>query len=119
MDVNYADPSQTHVGFAGPIPEGSYRLPLTEGMTFDKTGAADGAGWGEGGWRLEKTVWGKLTQERSGFYLHEDGGNPGTAGCVGLDQEGLLAIRGILTQAQQHGAQQVSLQVDYSDWNAR
>ncbi len=87
-NVDYRAPEYQNVKDAGPIPEGTYSLMLTATMNYDKSASGgDGAGWGDGGWRLQESFWGKLDNivgGRQRFFLHHDGGNPGTAGCIGL-----------------------------------
>ena len=93
--VDYTTPRYQDLEGVGPIPAGDYYVDFTRGAPFEKT-PDDGAGWGVGGWRLRPTSrtarwleridggWWDLPGVRSGFFLHNDGGNDGTAGCVGV-----------------------------------
>jgi len=78
-DIDYTLPKHQDVRFAGPIPEATYYLNLSDKMIFQKKGG----GWGVGGWILQETFFNKFFG-RDGFFLHHDGGTPGTAGCIGV-----------------------------------
>lgn len=123
--VDYTDPKYQDIPGAGPIPEGSFALPLRPGMPFDKT-EEDGAGWGVGAWRLESTTrtdtvlrWIDarvidLPGVRSGFFLHEDGGDNGTAGCIGLSERSdVLKLRQKLVEYHAQGRDRIIITVDY------
>ena len=111
--MDYTDPSRQDVSFAGPIPEARYTLSLTEKMGFDRTGKANGAGWGEGGWGLEETYLNRLGG-RNGFFLHHDGGTPGTAGCIGLQSAAdIRELQSLLQHAHESGQSKVNIRVDY------
>jgi len=114
LSTDYRQPKYQSVPDAGPIPEGTYTLPLSEKMEFEKSGG----GWGVGGWRLEESFWGKADNifgGRSGFFLHQDGGHPGTAGCIGVKgATHILKIRTILQHAHQEGQTEVEVKVTYA-----
>ena len=72
---------------AGPIPEGGYKINLTQGVPTERSGG----GWGEFAVRLNSLLATKITNRiyyrRGGFFLHQDGNfstNPGSAGCIGV-----------------------------------
>lgn len=115
QNTDYRHPKYQGVKDAGPIPEGTYTLPLTQDMEFQK----QGKGWGVGGWLLKESFLGRLDDflgGRSGFFLHHDGGNPGTAGCIGVKQgKNLMNIRGILQDAYVEGQREVEVLIDYED----
>lgn len=72
----------------GPIPEGKYYLEPSE---VETKGFPSGP-WGNYRTRLHESwttaVWRSATTERTaGFFLHQDGGNDGTAGCIGLSSD--------------------------------
>jgi LysM repeat protein len=119
LDINkdYTGAASQDVKDAGPIPEDDYSLTLTKTMSFQKT-PADGAGWGVGGWRLNEDFsgrWDNLFGGRSGFFLHHDGGQRGTSGCIGV-QSGthLEKIKKILIEAHKNGQESVNVEVDYN-----
>ena len=113
--IDYTSPDQQSVKFAGPIPGGTYYLGLTETMRFDKKGG----GWGRGGWLLKETFFGRLNDYfggRSGFFLHHDGGFPGTSGCVGLLRgRDIIALQALLRRAYADGQRVVTLIVHYPE----
>ncbi|MEO0905545.1 MAG: tlde1 domain-containing protein, partial [Pseudomonadota bacterium] len=89
--VDYTDPKHQWVPNKGPIPEGSYYLDPAETQHY-KTAKFNPGPWGYYRTRLHGTAWTdawrKASSERSGgFFLHKDGGNDGTAGCIGLDRQ--------------------------------
>lgn len=111
--TDYTDPKYQKKAFAGPIPEAWYYLPLTATMSYDKTGARHGRGWGVGAWLLKETWYNRLGG-RDGFFLHHDGGSPGTSGCIGLLQGGdLRAVRERLRLAFARGQREVAIHVAY------
>jgi hypothetical protein len=72
----------------GPIPEGEYYVEPAE---VETTGF-DPAGWGHFRTRLHAsmltTAQIRLTSDREGgFFVHKDGGNNGTAGCIGIESD--------------------------------
>jgi len=108
-DVDYTLPEHQDVRFAGPIPEATYYLNLSEKMIFQK----QGGGWGVGGWILQETFWNKLFG-RDGFFLHHDGGTPGTAGCIGVvDPIDMKDIQRRLIRAHACGQTSVKIVVKY------
>lgn len=118
LDINkdYTGPDSQKFKDAGPIPEDDYSLTLTSTMSYQKT-SADGAGWGFGGWRLNEDWSGRLDNlwgGRSGFFLHHDGGQRGTSGCIGV-QSGpdLEKIKKLLIAAHKNGQTSVNVKVDY------
>lgn len=116
-NVDYSDPSKQDVAFAGPLPEAKYSLALSEDMAFDKTGARNGAGWGVGGWGMEETRLNRLGG-RNGFFLHHDGGTPGTAGCIGLENgEDMKELQALLQHAHTSGQTSLDVKVDYPQTN--
>jgi hypothetical protein len=95
-------------------------------MPFEKTGG----GWGAGGWQIHNVGYtgqilswldAKLAKEeidlpgaRSGFFLHHDGGNDGTAGCIGITSKAdVLALQKLLTEYQAAGHQRMVIKVKY------
>ncbi|WP_133512146.1 LysM peptidoglycan-binding domain-containing protein [Candidatus Thiosymbion oneisti] len=118
IDTDYTRPSYQHVKDAGPIPKGDYGLRLKLNMPYDKSVAAgDLRGWGEGGWILEESFWAKLDNlwgGRFGFFLHHDGGNPGTGGCIGLkNAKDMKKLKNMLIRAQTLGQKSVPIEVRY------
>lgn len=120
LDINtdYTKPKYQDVKDVGPIQEDSYTLQLKKNMPFDKSATAgDGAGWGEGGWLLtENTVakLGNLFGGRFGFFIHHDGGNRGTSGCIGLKYgHKIQALKILLLKAQIEGQTEVDVIVKY------
>ena len=115
MDIDYTQPRYDNVSFAGPIPDGwygtarTYYLKLSADMTYQKTGG----GWGVGGWILQETFLNSMGG-RNGFFLHHDGGNPGTAGCIGLVHgNDMHKIRELLRTAHKTGQREVTITVQY------
>ncbi len=118
IKVNYTQSKYQNVKDAGPIQEDTYVLPLKPNMPYDKSEAAgDGAGWGEGGWILTESFFGKVGNYfggRYGFFLHHDGGNRGTSGCIGLKKaEDMKKLKNILQRAQMKGQKSVPIEVTY------
>ncbi len=113
--IDYTSPDQQGVKFAGPIPSGTYYLPLSERMKFDRSGR----GWGRGGWLLKETFFGRVDNYfggRSGFFLHHDGGHPGTSGCVGLLRgKDIIALQALLRRAYRDGQRELTLDVRYPE----
>jgi len=120
--TDYTKPRYQSLSGAGPIPAGLYFLKLKPAMPYEKFGR----GWGTGGWSLYPLdpisknlgfLEGKFDIDlpfvRSGFFLHEDGGSDGTAGCIGLQKSGLLKIRSWLIDYQKAGYQYLLLRVGY------
>lgn len=120
--VDYTQPKYQHLSGAGPIPAGVYFLNLRPGMREEKAGD----GWGTGGWSLypvdpllrnlgflEGRYGIDLPLVRSGFFLHEDGGLDGTAGCIGLEKAGLKKIKSYLIDYQTKGYKRIILRVKY------
>lgn len=104
-NIEYTDPKYQRLSSAGPIPSGSYTLALSSTMKYEKSGG----GWGVGGWSiypknqlirragfLELRLGIDLPWIRSGFFLHEDGGRDGTAGCIGLSRQGIKNLKSYL-----------------------
>jgi hypothetical protein len=118
LDINtdYRHWKYQHVADAGPIVEDHYSLPVKAGMPFDKT-SRDGAGWGLGGWKLGTSILQDLSiyfGGRGGFFLHHDGGSPGTAGCIGIIKPGdFKKLRQLLIEAGQAGQDKVDVHVIY------
>jgi murein DD-endopeptidase MepM/ murein hydrolase activator NlpD len=118
LDLNkdYTGSDSQDVKDAGPIPEDDYSLTLTKTMSFQKT-SADGQGWGVGGWRLNEDLsgrWDNLFGGRSGFFLHHDGGQQGTGGCIGVKSgTDIERIKKILIEAHKNGQESVNVEVDY------
>jgi hypothetical protein len=85
-------------------------------MPYDKT-AADSGGWGEGGWILTEHFMAKLGNlfgGRFGFFLHNDGGAPGTSGCIGVKSvPDMQALKRRLIAAQAGGQESVLIEVKY------
>jgi len=115
VQTDYRTSKYQNVKDAGPIPEGTYSLPLTNDMAFQKTGG----GWGVGGWLLKESFFGRVNDffgGRSGFFLHHDGGSPGTAGCIGVKRgSDITQIRGLLQDAYANGQRKVDVVVDYGN----
>ncbi len=70
----------------GPIPEGSYFVNPSEVQRGYDTGI-----WGPMRLRIHETVLTGLirrwrTSRDGGFFIHEDLGHDGTAGCIGLQR---------------------------------
>jgi len=60
-----------------------------------------------------------LTNDRSGFFLHEDGNeetNPGTSGCIGVQKEGnqIVKVQESLNEYQKEGNDEIELIVNYN-----
>ncbi len=130
VKIDYTQPQYQDVKDAGPIPEGRYTLRLRPGMRYDKSHVHNDnlhvrtvrdepstAGWGEGGWLLTESLFGQLDiylGGRHGFFLHHDGGNRGTSGCIGLEKAGdIKNLRHRLQRAQMKGQQTVLIEVKY------
>jgi LysM repeat protein len=118
LDINkdYTGSDSQNIKDAGPIPESNYTLTLTKTMSFDKT-PSDGAGWGVGGWRLNEGLLGRFDDifgGRSGFFLHHDGGQRGTGGCIGVQSgANMEKIKKLLIEAHRNGQRSVDVEVDY------
>ena len=122
-DTDYTDPKYQNLSSAGPIPSGTYELMLKKNMPYEKTGG----GWGTGGWSIYPTnslirragfLETKLNMDlpwiRSGFFLHEDGGKDGTAGCIGLSKAGIKNLKSYLeTYATKSNSSAILIVVDY------
>jgi hypothetical protein len=122
-DTDYTDPKYQSLSSAGPIPSGTYILNLSNNMKFEKSGG----GWGTGGWSIYPTnplvrragfLEGKFDVDlpwiRSGFFLHEDGGRDGTAGCIGLSKQGIKNLKHYLQiHTRKTSATQIIIKVDY------
>ena len=116
--TDYTFPKYQNVKDAGPIQEDNYTLILKANMPYDKSqSAGDGAGWGEGGWILTEHFMakvGNLFGGRFGFFLHHDGGNRGTSGCIGLKMaEDMKQLKNMLIKAQAQGQKSVLIEVVY------
>lgn len=82
--LDYTQPQYQDVPNKGPLPEGSYYINPSEVDNNPPSSA-----WGRRRVRLHESLgtraWRSATTERTGgFYLHGDGGNDGTAGCIGV-----------------------------------
>lgn len=114
---DYTRPAHQQVRGAGPIPKGTYTLELKAKMPFDRVGTEDGRGWGDGGWRLQESILGRLDNYfggRRGFFLHHDGGSAGTAGCIGIKKgRDLRSLQGLLIKAHSVGQSDVEIMVEY------
>ncbi|MGD2114840.1 MAG: hypothetical protein PVG07_07300 [Acidobacteriota bacterium] len=82
--LDYTQPEYQDVPDKGPVPEGDYYVEPDE---VDNNPPS--AAWGGHRVRLHESLVTRarrrLSTERSGgFYLHGDGGNDGTAGCIGV-----------------------------------
>jgi hypothetical protein len=124
--TDYTNPKYQNISKAGPIPEGKYYLKLRPGMYFERSGG----GWGVGGWsiypvntinrnmgffeqKLEKFEI-DLPWVRSGFFLHHDGGNDGTAGCIGVkNRKDILDLQNRLIAFHRLKHHQISIEVRY------
>ncbi len=89
--VDWTGSDKQEVPDKGPIPEGKYYLEPSEVETAKAHGFSSGP-WGNYRTRLHESwttaVWRAATTERTaGFFLHQDGGNDGTAGCIGLSTD--------------------------------
>jgi hypothetical protein len=124
--IDYTDPVFQKMADVGPISEGDYYIKLTKDAPFEKTGG----GWGIGGWRLyspwEKaaifTLQTKINDTlntdiqimREGFFLHHDGGNDGTAGCIGITTKtDTLKIKNELIKYQKENHAEIRVVVHY------
>ncbi len=83
-NIDYTHPQYQHLPNKGPIPEGGYVIDPSE---VDNN--PPGSAWG--GHRVPlhecfSTEFNRRikTDRTGGFYLHGDGGNNGTAGCIGI-----------------------------------
>lgn len=116
LKTDYTKSKHQNVEDAGPIPQNKYTLSLKPNMPYDKSKAkGDGAGWGEGGWKLEEIgFWARLTG-RFGFYLHHDGGQRGTGGCIGLKNAyDVRRLKRIFSNAEKSGQRTVMVRVKYT-----
>lgn len=115
LTTDYRQPKYQDVQDAGPIPEATYTLVLTEGMKYTKSGG----GWGVGAWPLKEGVMGRLNDYfggRFGFYLHDDGNAPGTSGCIGVQSSAdMEKIQNLLIKAYKQGQREVTVKVEYAD----
>jgi hypothetical protein len=116
-NTDYTSPKFQNLSQAGPIPEGKYRLKVTPKMEYEKSGG----GWGiypenplirKMGF-LEGYLDEDIPWVRSGFFLHEDGGLDGTAGCIGLNRTGILNLKKYLTGYSGTGNSEIIILVDY------
>jgi LysM repeat protein len=120
IDTDYTLPKYQNVKDAGPIQEGIYTLSLKPTMPVQKSKiAGDGDGWGLGGWILTESFWGKVGNVfggRFGFFLHHDGYEPGTSGCIGIrEEEDFIRLRSMLVAAEIAGQKVVPIEVKYND----
>jgi LysM repeat protein len=111
---DYTDPKYQNLSDVGPIPEGEFTLILVKGVPFDKRGG----GWGLGGWLLHSGFFRKMAAKfglaRSGFFLHHDGGNDGTSGCIGIKtKEETQVIWDALKKYQKAGQKSIVVKVEY------
>ncbi|WP_369255316.1 eCIS core domain-containing protein [Geodermatophilus amargosae] len=75
----------------GPIPEGDYYVEPSE-VENARTHNFSAGPWGQYRTRLHASLLTTarrrlLTDRTGGFYLHKDGGNDGTAGCIGIQSD--------------------------------
>ena len=126
-NTDYTQRRYQYLSKAGPIKNGTYYLKLTKSMKFQKSGG----GWGAGGWSIYPTNSAirrlgflevnfdiDLPWIRSGFFLHEDGGKDGTAGCIGISKHGILNLRKYLREyAAKTKADKIHILVDYNAKN--
>ncbi|QWG10696.1 RHS repeat-associated core domain-containing protein [Flammeovirga kamogawensis] len=124
QDVKYDH--DTHEG-GGPIPEGSYFISLensNERVSKGDKNLSNGLGWGKYGIRLDYNLFqaAKLKlfyNDRSGFYLHEDGnqnleGGLGSGGCIACTKGGdILKVRDQLVEYQKSQFNAIDVVVDY------
>lgn|GEM_PF-5021726 len=72
---------------------------------------------GEGGWFLQEAFFARLDNWWGGrfdFFLHHDGGNPGTGGCIGLkNAKGMKKLKNMLIRAHTLGQKSVLIEVRY------
>jgi len=99
--VDYMDPQYDDVSDVGPIPDGSYQLPLRPNMPYERSGQ----GWGIGGWYLNPGIFDRffyrIGASRGGFFLHHDGNGVGTGGCIGVSRlNRMISLRKILIEYQ-------------------
>jgi hypothetical protein len=110
--IDYTRPEYQHVPDMGPIPEGSYYLDPREVDNHPPSAA-----WGGHRVRLHETwttaLYRRATTERSGgFFLHGDGGNDGTAGCIGvISLSDTAAVMAVI----EANAQRIPVSVDYPE----
>lgn len=112
--IDYTDKKYQSLSDVGPIPEGTYSIKLTRGVLKQKSGG----GWGWGGWFLKpssiKYALSKLGLSRGGFFLHQDEGNDGTSGCIGVsNQKDIIKIWQMLKEYQQKGKTTIDVIVNY------
>jgi len=111
------NPKYQNIKNYGPIPNGKYYIKLQQGIPHEQLN--NGEGWGRFAVKLRPTIRTTINTHkkfggRGGFYLHEDGGVPGTAGCIGIEKgDESLATWELLKKLQQNGMKEVELEVDY------
>ncbi len=102
LGKGFNDPSKVNLTGAGkdggPTPEGTYTIALAKNAKADKsTSYGDPAGWGRYAWFMKPGIISSLLFKmgigRGGFFLHEDGGTPGTHGCIGVKGDGILKVK--------------------------
>lgn len=123
--VDYTDPKYQDLPGAGPIPEGEYFVALKKDAPFERIGG----GWGVGAWPLRPTsrtgralewldTWVDVPGVRNGFFLHQDGGDDGTAGCVGVIRtDDVLWLQEQFSKLHDEGHRRVIVRVKYGHGN--
>jgi hypothetical protein len=120
---NYTGPQFQHLAFVGPIQAGTYYLKLSVEMPYEKTGG----GWGVGAWQLHfdsqvdriqayvnRKTGKRIFDQRDEFFLHEDGGRDGTAGCIGLQSRMAMEdLRKHLKNYAKQGYARMAVKVEY------
>jgi hypothetical protein len=114
--IDYTGPEHQGLANMGPIPEGTYVLNPGE-VESNPPGSFNTAAWGRYRTRLHETLGTALsrratTNRTGGFYLHKDGGNNGTAGCIGLERDRDNADIHARIRA---NSAQIPVHVDYPD----
>ncbi len=108
----------------GPIPEGNYFVSLDNTNDRLTKGDKSGGAWGKYSIRLDYGFWQAVNlklfnNNRSGFYLHEDGnqfeeGGEGSGGCIACTKgNDILKVKTQILEYYNAGMDELDVKVDY------
>jgi hypothetical protein len=114
--TDWTGPAHQDVPNKGPIPEGEYYVVPDE-VENHRTHRFNSGPWGYYRVRLHETLMTsgrrRLSTDRTGgFFVHKDGGNDGTAGCIGLQSH--AANKTVHDHIAANGAR-IPVHVDYPE----